>query len=365
MNHSDKEKLEKLRVEIDTEDKIIVEAVNRRTKKVLEIGKLKEKNQAPVYAPDREHSVYEKVFSLNEGPITNKSLQAIYREIMSASLALERKISIGYLGPEGSYTHQACIKRFGASLPFVPLQTIQDGFKSVENGECDYSIVPVENSTEGGVNDTLDMFVESPVHICSELSLRICHNLMSLQSDIKQIKKIYSNPQVFGQCRQWILSHMPHVDLVEVSSSSRAAQMAAKDKEAGAIAGELCAQIYQIPILCRSIQDKGNNVTRFAVLAKEFPKPTGNDKTSLLVFIKDKVGVLHDTLLYFKENNINLTRIESRPSKRRPWEYFFYIDFIGHYNNEHTRSLLESLKEHCELIKVLGSYPVYSEPAGE
>ena len=363
MNDQDKQKLDQLRKDIDRVDETIIESINERTKKVLQIGALKHKHQAPVYAPDREHKVYEKIFSMNEGPITDKSLEAIYREIMSASLSLEKEIVIGYLGPQGSFTHQACIKRFGASLPFMPLQTIQDAFKSVEKGECDYSVVPVENSTEGGVNDTLDMFVESPVNICSELSLRICHNLMSLQTDKAKIKKVYSNPQVFGQCRQWILSHIPHVDLVEVSSSSRAAQMAVEDSEAGAIASELCAKIYDLPLLNSSIQDKGNNVTRFAVLATDFPKPTGNDKTSLVVFIKDKVGALHDTLLYFKNNGFNLTRIESRPSKRRPWEYYFFVDFVGHYHDKGTRELLESLKDHCELIKVLGSYPIYTEPS--
>lgn len=368
MNNMKKEtelEIKALREQIDAIDAQIVNAINKRTDYVLKIGAIKSKRNAAIYAPDREHEVYKKVFGLNKGPIKNKSLEAIYREIMSASLVLEKEIFIGFLGPEGSYTHQACIKKFGSSLPFVSLRTIQDAFKSVEKGECDYSVVPIENSTEGGVNDTLDMFVDSTVKICSEISLPIEHNFMSKETDLKKISRVYSNPQVFGQCRQWINTHIPSIELIEVSSSSRAAQMAAQDSNSAAIAGTLCAQIYDLQILNNSIQDRSNNVTRFVVLSTDSPKPTGHDKTSLVLFIKDKVGVLYDTLLYFKSHDLNLTRIESRPSKKRPWEYYFYIDFIGHYDTPKVQDLLENLKEHCESVKVLGSYPLYKEPVEE
>jgi len=363
MNNLDKNKIEELRKEIDGIDSQIVDAINRRTEIVLQIGGIKNLAGAKVYSPDREQEVYNKVLGKNKGPIKNKSLSAIYREIMSASLALEREMAIGFMGPEGSFSHQAAINKFGSSLKLVAFRTIPDVFKAVEDGECDYSVVPVENSTEGGVTDTLDLFIDSPLKICSEILLPIRHNLMSFDGDIQKIRKIYSNPQIFGQCRKWISSHLPNVELIEVSSSSRSAQMAYEDHHAGAIAGELCAQIYNLSIISRSIQDVSRNTTRFAVLSTDYPKKTGDDKTSILVFIKDKVGALHDTLLYFKSYSLNLTRIESRPSKKHPWEYYFFIDFMGHCDDMKVKDLLESLKEHCVLIKVLGSYPIFREPA--
>ncbi len=359
---SGKEKLNKLRAEIDKADAKIVEVINKRTGFVLEIGKLKEKNKAEVYAPDREHKVYQKVFGLNKGPMKNKSLEAIYREIMSASLALEKEITIGFLGPRGSFTHQACIQKFGSSLPFKPLKTIQDVFKSVEDTECDYGVVPIENSTEGGVSNTLDLFIDSTVHICSEISIPIQHNLMSVAGKLDKIKRVYSHPQIFGQCRQWILGNIPSAELIEASSSSKAVQMASEDKDSAAMASKLCAQIYDLKIIAKSIQDKTTNVTRFAILANGYPPKTGNDKTSLVVFLKDKVGALHDTLLYFKGCDLNLTRIESRPSKKRPWEYYFFIDFVGHCDNLKIQDMLKNLDDHCEVVKVIGSYPIYKEP---
>ena len=207
------------------------------------------------------------------------------------------------------------------------------------------------------------MFIDSGVKICSEILVPIKHNLINKNGDIKQIKKIYSNPQVLAQCRQWLIKHMPDAELIESSSSSRAAQMCNEDEQAGAIGSVLCSRIYNLEIIHDSIQDVANNVTRFAVLSNEYPKITGNDKTSLLVDIKDQVGALYDTLLYFKNHALNLTRIESRPSKKHPWEYYFYIDFIGHYDDPKVKDLVEKLKGHCESVKLLGSYPVYNNPS--
>lgn len=358
-------KLTELRDQIDGIDQQIVDAINKRTEIVLKIGSLKNESNTCIYAPDREHEVYKRVFSKNKGPIKNKALEAIYREIMSASLALEKEIVIGFMGPEGSYSHQACIRKFGASLPIVALPTIQDAFKAVEKNECDYSVVPIENSTEGGVTDTLDMFVDSPVHICSEIAMPIQHCFLTKENDIKHVKRVYSNPQVLAQCRQWLLTHAPHVELIEMSSSSRAAQHVNKEPGTAAIGSALCGKLYDLNVLYTSIQDLGSNVTRFAVLSNSFPKPTGNDKTSVLVFLKDRVGALYDMLLFFKGHDLNLTRIESRPSKRRPWEYYFFIDFVGHCDDLHVHDLLENLKNHSEVVKVLGSYPIYKEPVEE
>lgn len=362
MDAEDKLQLEQLRKEIDQIDRQIVDSINRRTEIVLKIGEVKNRHNAKIYVPEREYKVYEKIFSINNGPMKNKSLEAIYREIMSASLALEKQLMIGYFGPEGSNTHQATIHKFGSSLPFIPLRTIQDLFKAVETGECDYTVVPFENSTEGGVNQTLEVFLDSDVKICSEILLPISHNLMNKSGDMKKIKRVYSNPQVFAQCRQWSLVHIPHVEMIEVSSTSRAAQMAAEENDAAAMAPKLCAQLYDLTIIHHDIQDLANNVTRFAVLSSDYPAETGNDKTSIVLFVKDKVGALYDTLLYFKSHDLNLTRIESRPSKKRAWEYYFYIDFIGHCDNIKVKDLLKNLKEHCELVKILGSYPIYREP---
>ena len=362
MDTADQQKLNSLRKEIDTIDHQIVDSINRRTDLVLKIGELKNKHNAKIYVPERENKVYEKIFSINKGPMKNKSLEAIYREIMSASLAIEKQITIGYFGPEGSNTHQATIHKFGSSLPFMPLRTIQDLFKAVETGECDYTVVPLENSTEGGVNHTLEMFLDSDVKICSEILMPISHNLMNNSGDIKKIKRVYSNPQVFAQCRHWILAHIPHIDMIEVSSTSRAAQLAVEEDDSAAMAPKLCAQLYDLDIIHHDIQDLANNVTRFAVLSNDYPEETGNDKTSIVVFVKDKVGALYDTLLYFKSHDLNLTRIESRPSKKRVWEYFFYIDFVGHCDNIKVKDLLRNLGEHCELVKILGSYPIYKEP---
>lgn len=360
-----KKTLEDLRNEIDAVDQEIVQAINRRTEIVLQVGSLKNSRNAQIYAPDREYEVYKKVFALNNGPIRNKSLESIYREIMSASLALEREIVIAFMGPAGSFSHQACTQKFGSSLPFVAQRTIQDVFKAVEKGECDYGVVPVENSTEGGVIDTLDMFIDTPVKICSEIAVPINNCFMSKSHDVKILERIYSHPQPLGQCRQWIFTHFPHLEVIEVPSTSRAAQMAAEDPKSAAIASELCATINGLNILYKSIQDVARNVTRFAVIGSESPKRTGNDKTSMVIFLHDRVGALYDMLLYFKGHNLNLTRIESRPSKRRPWEYYFFIDFIGHCEDMHVIDLLENLKQHCEFIKILGSYPIYKEPSEE
>jgi len=363
MDENTQKQIDKFRTKIDDIDLEIIDAINRRTEVVLEIGKIKEQKNAKIYVPGRENQVYKKAFSVNKGPIKNSSLQAIYREIMSASLALEKKITIGFLGPEGSYSHQATIQKFGSSLPFMPLRTISDVFKAVATGECDYSVVPVENSTEGGVNHTLEMFIDTDIKICSEILVPIKHNLMNKSGDIKQIKQIYSNPQVLAQCRQWLITHLPDAELVEVSSSSRAAQMCNEDENAAAIGSLLCSQIYKLELIHDSIQDIPNNFTRFTILSTDYPGITGDDKTSLLVDIKDKVGALYDTLLYFKNHGLNLTRIESRPSKKRPWEYYFYIDFIGHYDDPAVKDLIENLKEHCESVKLLGSYPIYHNPS--
>lgn len=348
--------IEEHRKAIDKIDAEIVRLLNERTRHVLAIGKEKLQAGKEVYAPEREKAVLDRICSLNKGPLTNEALRAIYREIMSSALALEKMPVIAYFGPEATFTHMAAIHRFGSSVKYVPLHTVQDVFEEVERGRADYGVVPVENSTEGVVSSTLDMFVDSELKIVSEIILPIQHCLLSL-SELKQIRVLYSHPQALGQCRNWIQRYLPHVEIIETSSTTRAAELAAQNKEAGAIASALAAQKYNLKILSRDIQDSKDNATRFLVLGRQIPPPTGSDRTSILLSVTDRVGALHSTLAPFKRHGINLTKIESRPSRRRAWTYYFFIDFEGHIEEEKVQKALKAVKRHCDLVKILGSYP--------
>ncbi|MFH1778063.1 MAG: prephenate dehydratase [Candidatus Omnitrophota bacterium] len=349
--------LAKLRKKIDNLDKNIIGFLNERAKIVCKIGALKKTRGIGVYMPDREKQIYKKITKLNSGPIKNESLRAIYREIMSSSLSMEKKVKVAYLGPPATFTHLASLKKFGSSVEYVTCNNISDVFCEVERARCDYGVVPVENSIEGAVNHTLDMLIDSDLKICSEVLLNISHNL--LVGNLKEkIKKVYSNPQVFGQCRMWIESNLPGVDLIEVSSTTKAAQLAAKNKNSAAIASSLAAELYHLQVVSDSIEDSSHNITRFLVLAGTTALATNNDKTSIIFSIKDKIGALHEMLLPFKNNNINLTKIESRPSKRKAWDYYFIADFNGHYTDNKVKKALTELEKKCRFIKILGSYPV-------
>jgi len=306
--------------------------------------------------PDREKEVYESIAKNNKGPLSDYALQAVYAEIMSGSLALEKEITIAYLGPPATFTHIAALKKFGSQVRFYPAKSISDIFTEVERGRCDYGVVPIENSVEGAVNHTLDMFIESDLKICSEISLEISHNLLA-KCKMNKIKKIYSNPQVFGQCRLWLESNLPNAELIEVSSTTKAAEHALSERNAAAIASKLAAGCYGLKVLAASIEDSAHNVTRFLVIGEIESQPTRKDKTSIVFSVKDKVGVLHDMLVPFKKNRINLTKIESRPSKRRPWEYYFFIDMQGHIQRETVKKSIAQLNKHCTYLKILGSYP--------
>jgi len=306
--------------------------------------------------PDREKEVYQRVEKLNKGPLSNYALQAVYAEIMSGSLALEKTITIAYLGPPATFTHIAALKKFGSQVRYHPAKSISDIFTEVERGRCDYGVVPVENSIEGAVNHTLDVFIESDLKICSEINLEISHNLLA-KCKLNKIKKIYSNPQVFGQCRLWLESNLPNAELIEVSSTTRAAECVLNERNSAAIASRLAADCYGLKVLAASIEDSAHNMTRFLVVGNIESAPTKDDKTSIMFSVKDKVGVLHDMLVPFKSAKINLTKIESRPSKRRPWEYYFFIDMKGHVQSEKVKKAIAQLNKHCTYLKVLGSYP--------
>ncbi|OGX29270.1 MAG: chorismate mutase [Omnitrophica WOR_2 bacterium RIFCSPHIGHO2_01_FULL_49_10] len=349
--------LEKLRKGIDRIDSKIVKSLNQRARLSQKIGRLKAKASKSVYSPDRERIVYEKVSSQNGGPLSNETLQAIYREIMSGSLALEKPLKIAYMGPPASFSNIAALKKFGSSVRYLPVNTITEVFAEVEHGRADYGVVPIENSIEGAINYTLDMFMESDLKICSEISLEISHNLLA-KCRMDQIKRIYSNPNVIGQCRMWLEANLPRVELIEVTSTTKAAEMAVKERGAAAIGSGLAAECYGLNILARSIEDSPHNMTRFLVIGKTENKPTGKDKTSIMFSVKDRVGALHDMLVPFKKNRINLTKIESRPSKKKVWEYRFFVDMIGHHEDVRIKKAIKELEGICTNLKILGSYPI-------
>ena len=341
---------------IDRLDAHIVRLLNERTRQVLAIGDMKLAAGEEIYAPHRERAVLDRVCGLNRGPITDEQLRAIYREIMSSALALEKTMTIAYFGPETTFTHQAAIRRFGSSLNYSPQKTIADVFTEVGKKSADYGVVPVENSTEGVVTYTLDMFVDSDLKIVSQIVLPVQQCLMS-NSPRRQIKKLYVHPQSLAQCRGWIQNHLPHAEIVETSSNPRSAELAAKEKGAAAIAGILAAEKYGLRVLEQDIQDNAANATRFLVLGRQCSPPTGNDRTSLMLSVADKAGALHEAIAAFRRHKINMTKIESRPSKRKAWEYFFFIDCDGHAQDKKVAKAIQLLGRHCNFVKVLGSYP--------
>lgn len=349
--------LAQIRKRIDEFDRKIIELLNDRTRLVMEIGKMKMASGQEAYAPERENEIYRKIEELAaKGPLPADSLKVIYREVMSASLALEKKPKIAYLGPEATFTHLASLSKFGESVDYVPLVSINEVFREVEQRRADYGVIPIENSIEGAVTHSLDMFYDSDLRICSEIFFEIAHFLMS-HSPLKSIKRIYSKPEVFGQCRLWLEANAPRVELVDTSSTTVAAQRAQKEEGAAAIASRLASTIYNLPVVAGNIQDFSSNVTRFLVISRSTPKTTGQDKTSMLVSVKDKVGALHEMLEPFKKYKINMTKIESRPSKKRAWEYYFFIDFQGHIDDSRTKKMLSSMEKKVKFIKILGSYP--------
>mgnify|MGYP001460105828 FL=1 len=342
----------------DSIDEKIVCLLNQRVQHAAEIGKIKFSNGADYYDPTREAQVMEKIASLNSGPITISTLQSVYREVISASIALEKRLVIAYLGPESTFTHQAAIRNFGVSLEYQASKTIPDVFTEVENGHADYGVVPIENSTEGAVFHTMDMLVDSDLHICSQVYLPIEHCLIS-RSCVAEINEVHSKDQALGQCRQWLHTHLPNAEWVDVVSTADAVRSAKKSLGIAAVASELSAQHYGVPVKVRGIQDREDNVTRFLVVGKTQVRPYGGgrDKSSLVISLKDEVGALERTLRAFATRGINLSKIESRPSRKKAWDYYFFIDLVGHYEDENVQSALSDLKDYCPFVKWLGSYP--------
>lgn len=352
--------LNKLRNSVDKIDLEILKLLNNRAHLAQKIAKIKASRGLEIFSPERETKVYENVLKSNKGPLSSEAIKAVYREIMSGVLSLDRPLGVAYLGPPATYTHIAAMKKFGSSVDYVYCDNITDVFVEVESNRADYGVVPIENTTEGAVTHTLDMFVESDLKICSEILLEIKHNLLA-NCKKSQIKKIYSNPQVIGQCRLWLEANLPGVEIVPVSSTTKAAELAKKNKYTAAIASDLAARTYGLKIIAPSIEDSPHNVTRFLIIGKkESISPTKKDKTSVMFSIKDRVGALHDMLVPFKKYRINLTKIESRPSKRKAWDYYFFVDLEGHYREKRIARALGELEKNAKFLKILGSYPVAS-----
>lgn len=349
--------LEKLRKEIDQIDNEILKLLNKRAEVVIEIAHIKRDEKANFYSPEREREIIEHLTSINKGPFPNDTLKVLYREILSASLSLEEPLRVACLGPLATFTHLAALRHFGSSASFMPVESIRDVFDVVEAGKAGSGVVPVENSNEGVVSYTLDMFMDYDLKVSAEVMLEISHNLLSKSGDKARIKKIYSNPQAAAQCRRWLELNLPGVPILESTSTAKAAELASVDDEAAAIASELAAKIYDLRFVEKNIEDIKHNYTRFLVISKEFPPKTGRDKTSIMFSIKDRPGALYDILSPFKRAKINLTKIESRPSKRKAWEYIFFVDMEGHIDDRKVRKAIDTMKENCLYVKILGSYP--------
>lgn len=301
-----------------------------------------------------------KAIAASEGPLSPDALKAIYREIVSATQALDHKLVVAYLGPPATFTHQAARVRFGASAEYLACETIEEVFNAVQKKTADYGVVPIENSTDGAVTHTLDQFMQTPVKICAEIYLPISHSLLAncAKSDIR---RVYSKPEVFSQCRRWLHENLLGVELVSASSTARAAEMAAREAGSAALASEVAAELYGLQVLERDIQDMGGNTTRFLVIGSGYGPPTGRDKTSLLFAVRHRVGALYDALAAFKLYNINMTKIESRPSRTKAWEYCFFVDIEGHVQDPAVQKAIDMLQDHCTFVTVLGAYPRAAE----
>ncbi|WP_300793119.1 prephenate dehydratase [uncultured Akkermansia sp.] len=349
--------LTKARLAIDEVDARIVELLKKRAEWVHEVGRIKKEKNSPIFVPERETAMLNKLNRLNAGVLPEASLQAIYREIISCSFFLEGGLTIAYLGPKGTWSHQAALKQFGKSCELIPSQSFKDVFDMVDRGKAQYGVVPVENSSEGSVTAVMDLFVTSPLKICAQINLNIRNSLMA---DIprEHIRILYSHPQVLGQTRNWIQRHFPNAELVETSSTTKASILAKENAAMGAasLGCPLAAELFGLNILEEDVQDQSCNTTRFAVIGRQETQPSGRDRTSLLIRIQPKPGTLAEVVNCFQRHNNNLIRIESRPSKVINWEYVFYIDAAGHIQESPLRETLPELEQHCSMLKILGSY---------
>ncbi|MEI2430288.1 prephenate dehydratase [Lysobacter yananisis] len=349
-----------LRTRIDGIDRHIQQLIAERAQFANQVGKAKGKLAAAVdyYRPEREAQVLRRVVDRNDGPLNDEVLVRLFREIMSACLAQQEPLKIGFLGPEGTHSQQAVYKHFGHSIHGLPLSSIEEVFQEVEAGNADFGVVPVENSTQGTIQSTLDMFLTSKLKISGEVELRVHQHLLSRGGRIEDIERVYSHPQSFAQCKAWLRQYLPKAEKIPVSSNAEAARRARNADDAAAIAGVAAANVYGLRSVAGPIEDRPDNTTRFLVVGRELFSPSGNDRTSLLIFIKDQPGALYNVLSPFAKRGLSMNRIESRPGHTGRWQYAFFVDIGGHVQEDAMREALEELQELAHEVKVLGSYPV-------
>jgi chorismate mutase / prephenate dehydratase len=353
--------LEAVRSRIDAVDAQIQQLISERARlaQVVGISKARDGRTVDFYRPEREAQVLRMARARNAGPLKDAEVLRLFREIMSACLAQQEPLKVAFLGPEGTFTQSAVLTHFGHSVRALPLSSIDEVFHEVEAGNADFGVVPIENSTEGTVNHTLDRFLSSPLKICGEVELRIRHHLMGSMSDLARVVRVCSHPQSLAQCRQWLEDHLPQIEQVPVASNAEGARRARDEKGSAAIAGETAAEVYGLKILAAEIEDRADNTTRFLVLGRKLFKPSGEDRTTLLVSVghTDAPGALYRLLEPLARHRVSLTRIESRPSRRRKWDYVFFIDLEGHAEQAHVARALAALKRRASLFRLLGSYP--------
>lgn len=349
--------IQDLRREIDEIDIQVLELLSRRARLAQEIGHSKSRTSSQFFAPEREQQIFRRLREANPGPLSHEAVRAIFREVISASRALEQPITVAYLGPAGTFSHRAALNKFGGSSEPKPVDTIPDVFTEVERGNAHYGIVPIENSTHGVVADTLDRFSQTSLKVCAEVFVPVHHHLVTRAESLRVVKRLYAHPQSLAQSRVWVREHLPGVEIVDVSSNSKSAQMAAADDESAAICTDIAAEINQLPVTAAHIEDSPHNRTRFLVIGRNEPQPSGRDKTSIYFSVRHKAGALLRAMSAFTTFNINLTMIESRPTKQMPWEYVFFIDFQGHVKDEAVSHALALLEEQSLFVTILGSYP--------
>ncbi|MDT0510568.1 MULTISPECIES: prephenate dehydratase [unclassified Halomonas] len=353
--------LDALRSRIDDLDSQLLTLMNERAQCAQQVAQVKtaEDAGAVFYRPEREAQVLRRIMALNKGPLDSEEVARLFREIMSACLALEQPIKVAYLGPEGTFTQQATLKHFGESAISLPMAAIDEVFREVEAGAVNYGVVPVENSTEGVINHTLDSFIDSGLRICGEVVLRIHHHLLVGETTRRdKVSRIYSHPQSFAQCRKWLDAHYPQAERVPVSSNAEAARLVKTGWHSAAIAGDMSAKLYGLTRLAEKIEDRPDNSTRFLIIGNQDVPMSGDDKTSIVVAMRNQPGALHDLLEPFHRHQIDMTRLETRPSRSGVWNYVFFIDFKGHHEEPRVAAVLEEVRLRAAEVKVLGSYPV-------
>jgi len=351
--------LAQLRRQIDVVDREILHQLNRRAELVRQVGALKQGGlRAPVYVGSRERDLVDALVEGNPGPFPSAALPHVFREIISATRSLEERVRVAYLGPEGTFSHQAVLRQFGSQVDLLPVDHMRDVFTRTERGESHFGVIPVENTIEGAINLTYDALIESEVTICGEVMVDVSQNLLSLSGRIEDVEKVASHPQPLAQCRKWLQDHLSRAESVETASTAAAARMAAADGRVAAIGSEIAAEAYGLQFVARGIEDQLGNTTRFLVIGKKMPAPSGNDLTSAAFTVRrDEAGALYRLLEPFARHGVNLTAVQSRPMKGKPWEYVFFVDMEGHESDENVGKALDEAAEYAHSHKILGSYP--------